>query len=63
MSLDVDGVRYATAVLEGKMGWAVDETHRPAMRVFVGHEDEAIPTFPEIRLAIILFCSFFYRLL
>ncbi len=63
MGLDIYGIRYATAVLECEMGWAVDEAHCLAVGVFVGHEVEAVSPFPEVRLAIILCCPFLYRIL
>ncbi len=63
VGLDVDGIGYATAVLESEMRWTVDQAHCTAVGVCVGHEVKAVSPFPEIRLAIILFCPFLYRLL
>ncbi len=63
MSLYVDGVGYASAMLESEMGWTVDEAHCSAVGVFVGHKVEAIPPFPEVRFVIILFSPFLYCIL
>lgn len=42
MSLDIDGIRHAPAMLESKMRWPVDKPHRPA----------SVPQCPHIHLEV-----------
>ncbi len=63
VGLDVDGIGYATAVLESEMRWTVDQAHCMAVGVFVGHEVMAVSPFPEVGFAVVFLCPFLYRLL